>query len=572
MKTTRPALRPYLEIIEKECQSLDQDSLIQLIVNLAKQIDAEKRSDFLRTFHSSLPDRERQKTKPPKIQATKLLTEIEELHQEIEARIESIEDGTYWDDPDDDLDDSDYTDEEPDMLNESQIEALAIFFSEADHHFIHGDKKEAKDIYGALFTLVSEAEEYGYSLPDFNVDLREAGARFVRCVYELSSGTERLDAMLEVMIEDLLSTPPLLIDIIDAETGDLDDFDDFLSSWRTALAEYDFRIEREADLLLEATFLQNGSTAVGKLARSWKMEQPRGYLCWLHGLNREENWEALRDISNEALTLFPYGRDREKAAHCLVEAGKQLAEDKMILTGYREQFKSEPSINRLLNLVTEASRQQLREKELEKICTFLSEKEQTFGEKKLLIKSLLMAGDIDRALALCKQDKAVGWSTGGGTGLLYAAILYLLSDGDVSCTLINNLMEYYTESDRIYFDYYGDRSVESDTSDLKEILRGLHNIETSSLDLEHYQKWVWDIGQKRVNHIVSNTHRGAYERAAMTLCSLAESLVVKGERDKAQSLLREYCRVRYNRHSAFRREMRLIVSKSRVLCVMIEGL
>ncbi len=572
MKTTKPALRPYLEIIEKECQSLDKDSLVHLIIALAKQIDAEKRNDFLQVFHSSLPNREQQTTQPSSIPITKLLAEIEGLHQEIEARIESIEDGTYWEDPDDDWDDSYYHDEDPDLLNEFQKEALADFFSEADHYFLHGEKKEARDIYNALFTLVSDAEEYGYSLPDFNVDLREAGARFVRCVYELSSGKERLDNMLEIMTEDQLSVPPLLLDIIDAETGDLDDFDDFLSSWRTALAEYDFRVEREADLLLEATFLQNGSKAVGELARSWKMEQPRGYLYWLHGLKKEENWEALRDISNEALTLLPYGRAREKAAHYLVEAGKQLAEDKMILTGYREQFKSEPRTSRLLNLVTEANRQQLRGKELEKICTFLSEKEQTFGEKKLLIKSLLMAGEIDRAFTLCKQDKAVGWSSGDGTGLLYGAVLYLLSVCDASCTTINNLMEYYTESDRIYFDSYGDRSVESDTSDLKEILLGLQNIDTSSLNLEHYRKWVWDIGQKRVNHIVSNTHRGAYERAAMTLCSLAESLAVGGDKDGAQSLLREYCRVRYNRHSAFRREMRGIVSKSQVLCVMIEGL
>jgi len=571
MKITKPALRPYLETIEKECQSLDRNSLIQLILDLAKQIDAEKRSDFLQTFHSSLPGREEQKTDPPRIQATKLQAEIEELQQEIEARIKSIEDGTYWDDPDEDWDDSNYNDEEPDLLNEYQGEALADFFSEADHFFIHGDKKEARDIYDALFTLMSEAEEYGYSLPDFNVDLREAGARFVRCVYQLSSGNERLDTMLEIMSEDLMSTPPFLIDIMDAETGDLDDFDSFLSSWRTALTEYDFKIKREADLLLEATFLKNGVSAVGELARNWGKEQPLGYLYWLQEIQKEENWATLRDISNEALTLLPYGSDREKIANYLTEAGKQLAENTTILKGCREQFKSKPDNSRLLHLVAEANRQQLRGEELEKVSTFLSEKDRTLYKKTLLIKSLLMAGEIDRAFAL-KQDKAVGWSSSDGTGLLYGAILHLLSDCNDTCTQIHDLLKYYTNPDVIFFNSYNSRPAESETSDVNEILTGLQNVDTSSLDLKHYRKWVWDIGQKRVNHIVSNTHRGAYERAAMTLCSLAESLVVKGEKDKAQSLLREYCRVRYNRHPAFRREMRLIVSKSRVLCVMIEGL
>ena len=140
------------------------------------------------------------------------------------------------------------------------------------------------------------------------------------------------------------------------------------------------------------------------------------------------------------------------------------------------------------------------------------------------------------------------------------------------CTQITGLLKYYADSNILYFDSYESRPAESDTSNFKEILRGLQNVDASSLDLEHYRKWVWDIGQKRVNHIVSNTHRKAYERAAMTLCSLAESLAVKGDKDKAQSLLHEYCRVRYNRHPAFRREMREVVGKSKVLCIMVEEL
>ena len=569
MKTTQPALRPYLETIENRCRSLDKESLLQLILSLAKQVGTEKRNDFLQTLNSSLPDGEQQKPEPPEIQATDLLAEIEELRQEIETRIESIEDGTYWDDPDDDWDDSDYTDEEPDMLNEYQQEALAEYFGRADQYFIRGDKKKAKDIYGALFTLMSDTEEYGYYLPDIKVNLREAGARFARCVYELSSENERLDAMLEIMTEDLFSAPPLLTDIIDAETDDLKGFDSFLSSWKTALAEDDFRIKRIAELQLEATFMHSGITAVGELARNWGKEQPRGYLFWLQELEREENWEAMRDISSEALVLLPDGREREKAANYLIDAGKQLAKDTIILTGYREQFKSEPSTGRLLNLITEASRQQLRKKELEQICIFLSEKDQTHAEKNLLIKSLLMSGEIDLALRLCEQDKAVGWSFDGGPGLLYGAVLYLLSDSDSSCTIIHNLIESYTESGRIYFGGYADRPVESDSSDFKEILLGLQSIDTSSLDLEHYRKWAWDIGQKRVNHIVSNTHRKAYERAAITLCSLAETMAIKGDVDNAQSLLHEYYRVRYNRHPAFRQEMREVVGKSKVLCGMV---
>jgi len=46
-----------------------------------------------------------------------ILDEVEVLKQSNEERIESIEDGSYWDDPDQWRDDG-YYDEEPDSISE----------------------------------------------------------------------------------------------------------------------------------------------------------------------------------------------------------------------------------------------------------------------------------------------------------------------------------------------------------------------------------------------------------------------------------------------------------------------
>ena len=575
MNTLQPALRPYLEIIEKQCRLLDRDKLIQLILALAKQAAPSKRNDFLENFHSILQTGAKQTITDPETDLAGLLTEIEELHEIIQDRVISINDGSYCDDPDDDeWEDSYYRDNDPEPMNHEQTAALTDFFGEADHHFMHGEKTAAKMIYGGLFAIINEIEEYDFS-PDLEIDLRETRARLARCVYILSSQEKRIDAMLAVMHASQLENDlnefdlhnfPLLQDILDAETADLADFDSFLASWQSALSQQTFRRNRIADLLLEAVFLQSGSEAVGELAREWQNEQPRGYLYWLQQLEREKNWSVLRDAGLETLRALPPDRNRVKATDFLITAARHLGDDTTTLTGFRERFRSKPADSTLLDLLTEANRQQVRAQELEEVCIFCAKTKPESGEQLLLVKALLMAGKIDQAFALCKKDKISGWSY-GATGLLFASALYLLCDGNSTCSLIHQQLEDYGGCNTIFFDSYSTHPIEENRSGFEEIKHGLDLVDTDSktLDLDSYRKWAGTIGEQRVNHIVSNTHRSAYDRAATVLGSLAETMAAKGEKKKAQALLHEYCKVLYNHHTAFRREVRDAVGSSQIL-------
>ncbi len=582
MKTTHPTLRPYLETIEKHCKLLDRDSLVQLILDIAKQVEPGKRNNFLQTFHAELPQKEIQTASVSKTQLDELLADIEDLRQEILTRIQSIKDGSYWEDPDDEDEwqDSYYGHDDPDLINDVQGDCLADFFGEADSHFLHGNKEASHTIYNVLFSLINEAEEYS-DFPDFNVDLLEARARLTRCVYELSPEEKRVDAMLVAMNADPQEDNffrfrhrnlPLFRDVMDTDAENLPDLESFLTSWRTALGKHTFPNTRIADLLLEAALLQDGISAVSKLARDWQAKQPLGYLYWLQQLESEENWQELRDAAAEALIALPHGSDRREAAYFLVISGQKLSEDHTILTGYRERFNSKPGEASLLALVEEADRQQVRAKELDEIHTFLSQRKPEYGEEELLIKSLLMAGEVNQAFALCKKEKAVGWSSGGATGLLFASVLYLLCKGDNSCTLTKSVLEDYADSNTIYFNSYKDRSTAPSTSGFLEIVHGLDRVDTTSLDLDQYRQWSGTIGEKRVNEIVSNTHRSAYGSAAMVLGSLAETMAAAGNNNKAQALLHEYCKVLYNRHTAFKREVREAVGRSKILCSLGDGL
>jgi hypothetical protein len=588
MNTPQHTLRPYLEMIEKQCQLLDRDKLIQLILDLAKQIDADKRNDFLETFEfefqSSLPTKSRQIPTVSQATLSELLEEIAEFHKIIQTRVSSIEDGTYWDDPDDDDDDWDdsyYLDNDPEPMNHEQMEALTDFFGEADHLFLHGEKAAAKMIYNSLFVLVEEIEEDGF-LPEFKVNLREARARMARCVYELSAQDERVDAMLAVMHAGQLENNvnkfylhnfPLLQDILDAETDELSDFDFFLASWQLVLSQKSFRNNRIADLLLEAVFLQSGSKAVGALARQWQDEQPRGYLYWLQQLEREKNWPLLRDAGLETLQALPPGQKRVEATNFLLTAANRLDDDATTLFGFRERFRSNPRDSSLLDLLSEAERQQVREQELEKVCVFCNKTEPEYGDRLLLIKALLMAGKIDQAFELGNQDKISGWSH-SATGLLFASALYLLCRGNKTCSLIHRQLEDYGGCSTIFFDSCSSHPIIESRSGFEEIKHGLDlvNINSNTFNLDLYRKWTGTIGEQRVNHIVSNTHRSAYDSAAMVLGSLAEVMAASGEKKKAQALLTEYCKVLYNRHSAFRREVREAVGRSQILGGLGEGL
>lgn len=571
MNPSSQALRPYLETIDKLCRSLDRDSLRQCILNLAKQVKRADRQAFLKNLCVQLPGSQHREVDTPKAKESFLLSEIEEFRKEIGRRIESIEDGSYWDDADED--DWYHSDEAPDLLDDAQRAALADFFQEADREFLKGKKAAAKEIYAALFALIDEIDS-DTLLPDIDTDLREARARFARCVYENSHQKERIKALLQVMRKDVrdnqpvdyyLRDLPLLQDIIDAEPGDLAEFDSFLASWQTALGKEDIHRARIADLQLEATFLQRGVAAVGELARIWGKRQPRGYLYWLRQLEREELWARLRDAAGETLAALPNGQQRGQAAALLITAGKKMNENDAILTGYREQFRSQPSEWSLLKLAAEAGGQRLRKEELDGACSFLSGETARYHSQGLLERTFIMAGRIDEAFTRCRQHKAVGWSSGNGTGLVFAALLYLLSGGNAACTLVRQLLQSYSRSEPFYDVDEDELAVDPTPSGLKEIMAGLDQANTVTLPLDDYRQWTGKIAEKRVSHILDNQHRGAYDRAATVLGALAETMSASGETLQAQVLLHQYCRVLYNRHSTFRRKMREAVGRSQTL-------
>ncbi|MFZ5799220.1 MAG: hypothetical protein ACOY3O_12465 [Thermodesulfobacteriota bacterium] len=582
------ALKPYLEAIRRTCEPLSHHELLEMILTMAREEPSARRDDFLHRLQALRPGAEPAKA-APSFTLKEILKDIDKLERAILKRIKDIENGDFndWDEDDFDYRGSRnsygyYDDEDIDMLGDDHKAELASLFEEAGGLFLQGDLDGARDIFARLFLLMARVEDAsGYTI-DWDMDLREPRARYCRCVYECADPAERVQKMLSAMEIEVRDLPyqeepagdfPLLQDVIDSRPGDLPDFAAFLPAWEKNLAGRGYKNKRLASLLLEAAFLRGGLAEVSRLAHKWRDKQPLGYLSWLARLEEASAWQDLKEAATEALTALPAGRQRAAAAQFLIIAGGKLNDDPAILAGKRERFAADPDAFSLLALVTEAGRQQGRAQELTFALKVLAQARKDTPDLGVLrAKTLLMAGRLDEAFALAEKEKAVGWSFGSTAGIAFAAILHLSCGSSRKCELADSMLRDYArdtsflyettirEDDEIAHDFY------------QEILAGLAMSAPKPADLARYRKWAQTIGEKRVNEIARNKHRNAYDRAARVLASLAEVLAAAGEPIKALALLQEYCKTRFNRHTAFRNEVRQAVKTSLLLKDMAAGL
>ena len=91
-------LKQYLEAVTEHCQRLSKEELVETLLNLAQEAPVRERVDFLDKIRVLAPDHGEKKTGKDPEEA--LLERIAVLGEEIRERIESIESGDYWDDPD----------------------------------------------------------------------------------------------------------------------------------------------------------------------------------------------------------------------------------------------------------------------------------------------------------------------------------------------------------------------------------------------------------------------------------------------------------------------------------------
>lgn len=506
MKKTKIALKPYLDTISGFCDTLSNEELKDIIISLAKDISTSARVGFLDKIESCLPG-----CKPVVMSdinvVEQILSNIEALRESIEERINTIEDGSYWDDPDCWEDDG-YDDEDPDYISNDQDEELEAFFSDAEIFFLDDRLEDARKVYGSLFKLINEFKEDASFSPFDDIDIREARARYCRCVYETTNRDKRLDEFIKAMEIDASEqyneseyneNYPLIQDVIDAKPGEMENLEQFLSAWIKALIAAGTK-GRPAGLLLESVNRLEGINGVSRLARKWGNSQPLGYLFWLDVLKSENDQKDIIRVSVEGLTAIKQGEPRERVAEFMIHAARELNDSGHILFGTQERFFSLMNDRNLLALVSEASIQGKRDSVLDAVMKYFQAHKESRDEKELYTKTLLMAGDLNNAFALAKNKKGVGWSYGSNAGVVFGSVLTILSDYSETTGTIKKLLKAYA-NERFSFSEKYLINDDGTTSCYDEIIKGLKQNKETNAQTAEYLSWAENIGKNRIEHM-----------------------------------------------------------------------
>ncbi|RKX61475.1 MAG: hypothetical protein DRP37_03865 [Thermodesulfobacteriota bacterium] len=565
MEKSKIALKPYLDTITGYCSTLSNEELTNIIISLAKDVPTSGRIGFLEKLRSYLPNQKVEMV-PEAGKIEQILNDIQALRESIEERIKSIEDGSYWED-------DEYYDDDPDYISEYQVEELEDFFDNAEGLFLDDRLEDAREVYGAIFSLISDIKEQTDYLYLNEIDLREARARYCRCIYETSGTNNRLDEFVAAMEIDA-SVPhnenaydenyPMMQDVIDASLDEMEGMESFLPVWKEVLTEKGTK-GRPAVLLLEAVNRLEGISGVSGLAKKWKNSQPQGYLFWLNILKEENDQKGMITVSTEGLKALKEGRFRESVAELMIDAAEKLNDEGHLLLGKRERFFSHMSDQNLLDLVNEATKQNARNEELDTVINFFKVLQSIDADEEILyVKTLLMSGKLDSAVAMAKDEKSVGWSYRSPAGVIFGSVLSVLAGHSEKAGTIKSLLMGYANEKTVYS---GRFSIDYDisTSFYQEIIKGLKQKKDAKSQASESLSWVEKIGKGRIEHIVSNKHRAAYVRAAQVLGSFSEAYLAMGQKNKAIEILHEYYNEKYNRFSAFRREVKSIVMHSDLL-------
>jgi uncharacterized Zn finger protein len=158
----------------------------------------------------------------------------------------------------------------------------------------------------------------------------------------------------------------------------------------------------------------------------------------------------------------------------------------------------------------------------------------------------------------------VGWSYHSNAGVVFGSVLSVLSDHSEKTDTIKTLLKGYANQRLVYSERFSVNDSPS-ISFYDEIVKGLKQAKSTQAQKAEYLKWAEKIGKSRIEHIVSNKHRRAYDRAAQVIGSLAEAFTAMGQKNNAVKILNKYYIEKYNRFSAFRREVKAVVTGSDLL-------
>ena len=480
-----------------------------------------------------------------------------------------------------------YEQDDEDSLGgfERFVEPLTVLFDRTEAAFDDGDFSAARMAYEKLFSSFAIESDYGqgvrpHDLPEINFE--EVRARYLRATYLDTPLADRVASLLEAMTlgtaTDFGMERPGLRDLVNNAVTPLPEFDEFLPRWIEVVKQKDG--PQYDAWLREAVVLKDGVAGIENLALTEGKLRPRAFLDWISELFQNKRHEDAVKAAEVSLERLP--RDlpiRAAIADHMVACAQDLKLPAAEARGRWITFETKPSLEKLIALF-ESAKGPERTKLMRRAADVISNHQSTqhkyerdkswerdFVESpasvdnSLLAHAYLLAGLMEKALTLAKSGKTLGWS--GNDNAQPLCVAYGLVHGtqlapqDVPPRLRSL---WVSAAHRIYT--WSDSYFELETKEKRTIAQQIddaykHSMECHPLSPE-FAEWCFKAAEARVNAIVSNNHRRAYDRAALlTVASYETMLAIQNEKEAKNFVNR--IRDRFPRHSAFQRELQALL-------------
>ena len=569
-------LKTYWEVVEQRLAACSADELRAILRAMAQETLPSGRQVFLEKLE---PPGEPTMTAAQIIQQADLLAEIDDFSAELQDTMETAE---YWEEH---SGWGDYYDDEDSLGPYHElVEPLSNLFDRAAAAFDYGELALAQAAYQKLFEVLSLEDDYGRGIRAYDltaVDFNEAGARYLRTVYELEALESRPTELFEQMRSGLTHTRPMLKDLIQISPQPLPDQAQFLLAWIAFLRT---QSGREADgWLREAVWLARGTAGLETLARTEGNERPRAYLDWFTALTDEGKYHAVLQAAQEALQVLPADLPiRAAIADHLCAAAIRLNQTEALRAGRWEAFLAKPTLARLLDLWEVApvgdERTRSMRQAAEHIQGYLvgSASRQATSylwpgddglerpaaiDKSVLAHSWLLAREVEAAHKLAVGENVLGWSNSGNSQSLVVAAFMVLLSGKTTGALPPNLSQLWRWSLQSSAGFWYSSSTDTIQAQLEPVYAELlsHKL-LSHAQQQKFLSWCLDVAQRRAAAIVGNQYRKSYGKAATVTVACAEVLRLRRDQEEANRFVDDI-RNRFPRHRAFQAELKAALQR-----------
>ena len=557
------SVKEFEDRIEQCFEVFKVEDYQNYIRNEAEQVSPDYREDFINALEETVKKErpQQQKSRGIEIPAIDLNEYTQNWTDRIEAFQESYDDlvGRYenneYDEDEYEMmidrhNSYDYFDYDEgldfDEMNGYQelLEEGYEILSAARKLFNSGHYEHAKIIFALMADVINNMDYNLFPLNSGSEKMQfiEDFSRLIRCIYLTESMPNRPEAMYRYMREGVFSCEEVNIhSMIVCAKEPLEGINEFLPLWQEYLLKEPVTI-KTSHFIREAAKISGGLEEIKKLAFAHGEKYPEAYIDWIY-IEKSEN----RDITDTCL----YAIEQVKKSGVGVSICEHLAEQaeknkdtKNCLIAWKKAFGHEKELKHLILMLKYSKIEGCYRESLAYALDETKHSTAKADKGDMAFHIGLLSGEIEEVFNSCKDSGGLGWSFQNSRVPVFAGFLMkCFSKGKESTKEIDVFWHYYTSN--------LDESREYN----KLISDSIKSLELSAAEKEKYYRWCENICGKRVDEIVSNKHRGAYDRAAMALAACAEAKSALYGAQEGAALIEKYLQ-KYPKHNKFKAAVR----------------